>query len=45
MTVEEWNRQIAIMLVTYCYVIEVFPCSDETRIFVEWPIDKVAITK
>ena len=48
MTTEEcsiWNRQIAIMLVTYCYFIKVFPRSDDIRIFVESPIDKVVITK
>ena len=33
------------MLVTYCYVIEVFPHSDDIRIFVESPIDKFVITK
>ena len=50
MTTEEcsrWNRQIAIMLVTYwyCYFIKVFPRSDDIRIFVDSPIDKVVITK
>ena len=33
------------MLVTYCYVVEVFPRSDDIRIFVELPLDKVVITK
>ena len=48
MTTEEcsrWNRQIAIMLVTYCYAIKVFSCSDDIRIFVESPIAKVVKTK
>ena len=48
MTTEEcsrWNRKIAIMLVTYYYVIKVFPCFDDMQIFVESPIDKVVLTK
>ena len=40
-----WNRQIAIMLVTYCYFIKVFSRSDDIWTFVELPIDKVVITK
>ena len=28
-----------------CYIIKVFPRSDDVRIFVESPIDKVVITK
>ena len=30
------------MLVTYCYILKVFPRSDGIRIFVKSPIDKVA---
>ena len=33
------------MLVTCRYVIKVFPRSDDIRIFIESPIDKVVITK
>ena len=33
------------MLVTYCYLIIVFPRSDDIRIFVESPTDQVEITK
>ena len=36
-----WNRQIVIMLVTYCYILKVFPRSDGIRIFVKSLIDKV----
>ena len=32
------------MPVTYCYVIKVFPCSDDIRVFLESPIDNVVIT-
>ena len=33
------------MLVAYCYVIKVFPHSDDIQIFVESPTGKVVITK